>query len=145
MKKLLLDENVAIKIKGELIQLGYDVFHINDDKKGIPDEEVFKKALDEQRILITGDDDFKSSQFKYKTAIIWITPKSRFSEGIVEKIDWIIQNIKKYNIDINKAFISIRSDKFHIEYKKKNGIFSKIAEKEIEFTKIKKKRKSKKN
>lgn len=145
MKKLLLDENVAIKIKGELIQLGYDVFHINDDKKGIPDEEVFKKALEEQRILITGDDDFKSSKFKYKTAIIWITPKSRFCEGIVEKIDWIIENIEKYNIDINKAFISVRSDKFHIEYRKKNGIFSKTAEKEIEFTKIKKKRKSKKN
>ena len=142
MKKLLLDENVAIKIKRELIQLGYDVFHINDYKKGIPDDEVFQKALQEQRLLITGDDDFKSLKFKYKIAIIWITPKARFCEDIVEKINWIIENIEKYNIDINKAFISISIDKFHIEYKKQKGIFSKITEKEIEFAKIKKKQKT---
>lgn len=140
MKKILLDENVAIKIKGELIQLGYDVCHINDYKTGIPDEEVFDKALKEQRILITGDDDFKASKFKYNIAIIWITPKARLCKDISEKISWMIENINKYNIDLSKAFISVKSDKFHIQYKKKSGIFSKTLEKEIEFSKIKKKK-----
>ena len=140
MNKLLLDENVAIRIKGELIQLGYDVFHINDAEKGIPDEEVFNKALEEQRILITCDDDFKALKFKYKMAIIWVTPKVRFCEDVSERIDWIIKNIEKYNIDINKSFISIKSDKYCIQYRKKKGVLSRIAEKEIELSKIKKKK-----
>lgn len=145
MKSILLDENVAIKYKGELIELGYDVLHINDETKGIPDKEVFQKAKDEKRILITGDDDFKDKNFKYKTAIIWITPKARFQNDISNKIDWIISNINKYNIDINKAFISIRKDIFHIEYKNKDGVFAKLKERNIEFSKIKGKKKSKKN
>ena len=145
MEKILLDENVAIKYKGELIELGYDVIHINDEAKGIPDKEVFQKAKNENRILITGDDDFKDKNFKYNTAIIWITPKARFQNDISNKIDWIISNIDKHNIDINRAFISIRMDVFHIEYKTKDGVFAKIKEKDIEFSKMKKKKKSKKN
>lgn len=140
MSKILLDENVAIKYKCDLLNLGNDVVHINDEAKGIPDNEVFKKAITEGRILITGDDDFKDKNFKFKTAIIWITPKARFQSDIPKKIDWIISNIEKHNIDINKAFIAIRKDKFFIEYKNKDGMFAKKKEKEIEFSKIKTKK-----
>lgn len=143
MNKILLDENIAIKYKGELVELGYDVLHINDEVKGISDKEVFQKAIDEERILITGDDDFKAKNFKYNVAIIWITPKARFQNDISKKIDWIISNIDKHNIDIKKSFISIRTDKFHIEHKNKDGVFAKIKEKDIEFSKMSNKKKVK--
>lgn len=139
MRKLLLDENVAIKIKEGLLKKGYDVIHINDEEKGITDNEVFCKAKTEERILITGDDDFKANNFKYNIAIIWITPKARFEKNLVQKIDWIIKNIENYNIDINKAFVRIRVDKFFVEYKTKNGVLAKVKEREIEFTKLNKK------
>ena len=141
----MLDENVAIKIKEDLIKKGYDVIHINDDSKGITDKEVFNKVKNENRILITGDDDFKNKIFKYNVPIIWITPKARFEKDLIRKIDWIIKNISNYNIDINKAFISIRKDKYCVEYKTKNGVFAKIKEREIEFEKIKEKKTVKKN
>lgn len=145
MSKILLDENVAIKYKNDLLNLGNDVVHINDEAKGIPDKEVFQKAIAEDRILITGDDDFKDKNFKFRIAIVWITPKARFQSDIAEKIDWIISNIEKYNININKAFISIRKDKFLVEYRNKDGVFAKIKEKEIEFSKMKIKDKKTKN
>ena len=60
MTKILLDENVAFKIKEDLIKLGFeDVKHIDDFGKGLADEDVFNVAKDEERILISGDDDFK--------------------------------------------------------------------------------------
>lgn len=139
MKKILLDENVAIKIKEDLINLKYNVIHINDTGKGIPDEEVFEKAKKEERILVSGDDDFKANDFKYKIPIIWITPRARKQSDIANKVDWIIENINNYNINIEKAFISIRKDKIHISYKSKNGILAKVREREIEFDKMSKK------
>ena len=74
MIKLLLDENVAFKMKEDLIKLGFeDIKHINDFGKGLKDQEVFIIAKDENRILISGDDDFKKKEFKNKSGIIWMS------------------------------------------------------------------------
>ena len=136
MTKLLLDENVALKMKQDLIKLGFEnVKHINDFGKGLKDEYVFNIAKDENRILISGDDDFKKKEFKNKCGIIWMTPKARFDKDIVKKIVWILENIKNYNINIYSAFISIKRDQYYIYYKQ--GINKKLKEKEISFNKIK--------
>lgn len=136
--KLLLDENVANRIKEGLIKLGIkDVVHINEKAKGISDEEVFQLAQKEKRIIITGDDDFKEKNFKFQTTIIWLTPKARYENNICEKIKWILENAEKRRVKIEKAFITIRKDKYSIEYKKKDGIFGKIKKMDIDFDKIK--------
>lgn len=136
--KILLDENVANKIKEGLIKLGIeDVKHINDVGKGITDEEVFELAKAEDRILITGDDDFKSNSYKYKLPIIWITPKARVAENVCKLIKWILDNIGKYNINLKRAFIAIRRHEYFIEHKNKDGVFGKVKSKQISFEKIK--------
>lgn len=136
--KLLLDENVANKIKEGLMTLGIeDIKHINDIRKGITDAEVFEIAQKENRIIITGDDDFKGQQYKYKAPIMWITPKARFLNNVCPLIKWILENTKKYNINLNRAFITLKADKYFVEYKNKDGIFGKIKIKEISFEKTK--------
>ncbi len=136
--KLLLDENVASKIKEGLIELGIkEVKHINDIKSGISDEEVFEIAKKEERIIVTGDDDFKANHFKYKFPIIWVTEKARRNKDIPALIHWILENIDKYNINLKRAFITIRRDRYIIEYKNKDGVFGKIKIREISFDKIK--------
>lgn len=136
--KLLLDENVSNKIKDSLIKLGtYEIKHINDVGKGITDREVFELAQREKRILITGDDDFKDNNFKYKIPIIWITPKARVNNYISIQIDWILENIKNYNIIIERAFITIKPNEYCIEYKNKTGVFGKIQTRKIGFEKVK--------
>lgn len=136
MTKLLLDENVAFKMKEDLIKLGFeDVKHIDDFGKGLKDEEVFNVAKDENRILISGDDDFKKKEFKNNIGIIWMTPKARYDEDINKKIAWIVNNIDNYNIDLQSAFISIKKDEYYVYYKQ--GMKKKNKEKEIPFNKIK--------
>lgn len=136
--KLLLDENIANKIKEGLIKLEIeDVKHINDIGKGITDKQVFDLAKNEDRILLTGDDDFKDNDYKCKIPIIWITPKARKENNIPQLVKWIIDNIKKYNIELKRAFITIKKDGYIIEYKTKEGVFGKIKKKEIGFEKIK--------
>ena len=136
--KILLDENVANKVKEGLMKLGIeDVKHINDIGKGIPDEEVLKLAINEERIIITGDDDFKDKNFKYKIQIIWITPKARQNNNIPELIKWILESIDNYNIDINQSFISIRKGEYFIEYKNTRKVFTKVRSKVIDFKKTK--------
>lgn len=136
--KLLLDENVANKIKEGLIKLGNnEVKHINDIGKGITDNEVFELAKKEGCVLVTGDDDFKSNNFKYKIPIIWITPKARRNEQIHILISWIVDNIKNYNINLEKSFITIKKEGYSIEYKNKDGVFGKIKTRDIDFDKIK--------
>lgn len=134
--KILLDENVLIKIKKDLIKIGYnDVKHINDIEKGLTDDEVYQLAIDEGRIIISGDNDFKKEKFKYNCGIIFCTRKAIFQKDIVNKIDWIIKNIGNYNIDINKAIIYINLEQYIISYKK--GMKKEIREKKLEFKKLK--------
>lgn len=136
--KLLLDENVASKIKEGLIELGInDVKHINDISKGIPDYKVFELAKSEARIIITGDDDFKANEFKYEIPIIWITPKARKNKNIPIAIKWILENVERYNINLKRAFIAIRKEEYFIEYRNKDGVFGKIKNRQISFRKIK--------
>lgn len=136
--KILCDENIANKIKEGLIELGIqDVKHINDIGKGIPDKEVYKIAEEEKRILITGDDDFKDKDYKYKIPIIWITPRARMSNNVPLLVEWILNHIQNYKINIEKSFITIRKEQYVIEYRTKDGIFGKVKTREIEFSKIK--------
>ena len=144
--KLLLDENVPNRIKEGLTVLGFkDIVHINDIAKGIPDNEVFELAKKEERIIITGDDDFKANNFKYSIPIVWITPKARCEKNICNRINLILNDVERRGVKISKAFISIRKDKYLVEYKNKDGVFGKIKKIEISFDSIKtKKEKSKK-
>ena len=140
--KLLLDENIANKIKERLIELGLeDIKHINEIKKGLTDQEVFELAKKEDRIIITGDDDFKTNKFKYRIPMIWITPKARYEDDICNKIKWILENAEKHSVNMKNAFVCIRKDMYFIEYKNKDGVFGKIKELEIKFEKIQKKNK----
>lgn len=136
MINLLLDENVALKIKNGLLKKGYlDIVHINDIGKGLKDEEVFTLAKEQNRILISGDDDFKNEKFKYSCGIIWITPKVRLDTQVtVEKIDWILRHIDNYNINTSECFITIKKPSYVIAYKK--GMKKQVVEKEIFCDKI---------
>jgi predicted nuclease of predicted toxin-antitoxin system len=137
MIKLLIDENVASKVKEGLISRGYlDTKHINDIKKGITDDEVFNIAKAEGRVLISGDYDFKDNNFKYKCGIIWITPKEKmYVEDSISKICWIMEHIDNYSIKMDEAFIEIRRNSYSISYKR--GMEKQIKEKEIDYSKIK--------
>ena len=58
--KFLLDENIPVSFKKKLIENGYDVEHINDNKKGVKDKNVFEYAVKNKKCIITYDCDFNN-------------------------------------------------------------------------------------
>jgi len=47
-----------------LRQEGHEVFSVYDDARGISDDEVMRKAVDETRIIVTNDKDFGERVFR---------------------------------------------------------------------------------
>lgn len=134
--KILLDENVAISLKDELIKCGFvDVIHINDVRKGMKDSEVYELAKREKRLIISGDNHFKRSEFKFKCGVIFLTPRARGLEDLPTKIKWIVDNISNYNIDVFSSSISLTYQEYNIFYEK--GMKHERKNKEIPYTKIK--------
>ena len=56
--KLLLDENIGLRVYEELKKRGFDVQTIILEKRGMPDKEVIEKALERNKVIITMDKDF---------------------------------------------------------------------------------------
>ena len=114
--KILLDENVPVSIKQELIEMGYqDVITIGDVCKGISDEEVIELAKQQGRLLITQDSDFKKL-------------KSMNEHGILQFSSNIMESTKAINLGIEKAlqlknspkrmFIRVSNKECYCEYPK---------------------------
>ncbi len=56
--RLLLDENIGLKVFNELKGLGYHVQSILVERRGAPDEEVIRKSISRNKIIVTMDKDF---------------------------------------------------------------------------------------
>jgi predicted nuclease of predicted toxin-antitoxin system len=52
------DENIDKPIVGKLRNRGFSVLYVEEDMKGVSDEKVIDKAVDEELVLITFDRDF---------------------------------------------------------------------------------------
>jgi predicted nuclease of predicted toxin-antitoxin system len=56
--KLLLDENIGLRVYEELKRRGYEVQTVIEELCGASDEEVLRIALDRDKIVVTMDKDF---------------------------------------------------------------------------------------
>lgn len=120
--KFLLDENVPNKYKLELETNGFkDIKRINDFGKGLPDNQVYKISLEEERILITIDKDFYAYKKEENSGVISLSGKL---ETPIEKVVQVmkqIQNDQRFSFENYKnVFIRITNQNFVVIYKKKN-------------------------
>ncbi len=56
--KLLLDENIGLRVFDELKRRGYHVQSVLVEKRGASDEEVVREAISHDKIIVTMDKDF---------------------------------------------------------------------------------------
>jgi len=56
--KVLLDENIGLKVYYELRNRGYYVQSVLMERRGIPDEEIIKIAIEHDKVIVTMDKDF---------------------------------------------------------------------------------------
>jgi len=56
--KLLLDENIGLRVYEELRRRGYEVQTVVEGLRGVSDEEVLRMAVNHDKIVVTMDKDF---------------------------------------------------------------------------------------
>lgn len=103
--KFLVDECVGPTVAHWLKQNGYDAISIYDDLPGISDDLVLKKALLENRILITSDKDFGELIFKNRVQHCGILLLRLFNEKPSNKIDVLNRILADYATEICNNFI----------------------------------------
>jgi predicted nuclease of predicted toxin-antitoxin system len=67
--QFLANENVPLKSVYLLREAGHDVAAIIEDSPGVKDEEVLKRAAEEQRIILTFDRDYGELIYKRKLTV----------------------------------------------------------------------------
>lgn len=92
--KLLADENIDRPIVEKLRDSGIDVSYVDEKSKGISDNEVLNIAEEEDRILITFDDDFSDVE---EGGVIRLTSPDR-SDVVVKAILDIVESLSAEDI-----------------------------------------------
>ena len=62
--RFLVDECTGPVVASWLKDQNHEVFSVYDEARGLDDDEVIQKALDEERILITNDKDFGEKVYR---------------------------------------------------------------------------------
>lgn len=92
--KLLADENIDRPIVEKLRDSGIDVLYVDEKSKGISDNEVLNIAEDEDRILITFDDDFSDVE---EGGVIRLTSPGRYDVVVKAVLD-IVESLSAEDI-----------------------------------------------
>ena len=105
--KFLVDECVGLSVANWLRQNNYDAISIYDDITGINDDLVLKKALQENRILITCDKDFGEMIFKNKKQHCGVLFLRLFNEKPSNKINVLKSILKNHSTDLLGNFVVV--------------------------------------
>ena len=94
--KFLVDECTGIAVSEKLKQMNFDSVSVIECMKGAEDEEIIKRAVEEDRILITNDKGFgRLASFYQPPGIILLRLKDESMENKVKMVTFIINSHSK--------------------------------------------------
>ncbi|RJP35492.1 MAG: hypothetical protein C4527_00080 [Candidatus Omnitrophota bacterium] len=103
--RFLVDECTGPTVSEWLRNLGHDVFSVFDEARGMDDEVIIKKALDENWILITNDKDFGEKVYRdgrlHKGVVLLRLEDERSSS----KIQVLSRLLQEYQERLPDAFV----------------------------------------
>jgi predicted nuclease of predicted toxin-antitoxin system len=105
--RFLVDECVGPAVAHWLRELGHDVVSIYEIARGITDTEVFRRALEENRILITLDKDFGEKINREKHSHKGVILLRLNDERAPNKIDVLQRLIVQYSDRLQDNFIVV--------------------------------------
>ena len=105
--KFTVDECTGPAVAEFLRGLGYDVFSVYEDDRGISDEEILKRSLAEDRIIITNDKDFGEMIFKGRQKHSGIIFLRLTDERFSNKISVIRRLLQKKDSINFKKFLTV--------------------------------------
>ncbi len=109
--KFLVDNALSPIIAKGLSQLGYDAIHVGDyNLQNASDQDIFVRAGDEDRIIISADTDFGtilSFQMTNKPSLILFRRSSRNPES---QLSFLIANLPNLRKDLEQGCIVVLED-----------------------------------
>ena len=103
--KFLVDECTGPAVARCLRDHGHDVFSIYEEARGLDDESILKKAVEEQRIVVTNDTDFGKLVFhetQVHTGVILLRLEDNRSAN---KIFVLQQLLSQYANQLEQHFV----------------------------------------
>jgi predicted nuclease of predicted toxin-antitoxin system len=112
--RFLVDECTGPAVALWLRQNHHDVFSVYDDARGIDDDEIIKKALEENWILITNDKDFGDKVFRdgrFHRGVILLRLEDERTQTKIQVLENLLQY---YSERLSESFVVV-TDK-HVRF-----------------------------
>lgn len=117
--RFLVDECTGSKVAAWLRGEGHEVFSVFDDARGISDDEILEKAVDENWILITNDKDFGEMVFRERRGHHGVVFMRVEDERAANKIEVLRQLLKTYAEKLPEEFAVVSETKVRFTLKTK--------------------------
>jgi predicted nuclease of predicted toxin-antitoxin system len=109
--RFLVDECTGSTVARWLRDQGYEVFSVYDEARGISDDDVLQKALNENWILITNDKDFGDKIFREGSlhrGIIFLRLDNERATNKINKLQLLLEN---YADRLPEQFVVVTENK----------------------------------
>jgi len=114
--RFLVDECAGPALAHWLRSLSHEVFSIYDDARGMPDEDILKKAFAESWILITCDKDFGEKVVRENLPHHGVILLRLKDERALSKIGAVKKLLDAYEPQIESAFVVV--NEFQVRFRK---------------------------
>jgi len=105
--RFLVDENTGVVVARWLRSQEHEVFSVYEEARGIDDDEIFRKAFDENWILITSDKDFGEKVYREQRSHRGIILFRLENEGSANKIDALQGLLENYAEQLPDNFVVV--------------------------------------
>jgi predicted nuclease of predicted toxin-antitoxin system len=103
--RFLVDENAGVTVANWLRTQEHEVFSVYEEARGIDDDEIIKKAFDENWILITSDKDFGEKVYREQKPHRGVVLLRLGNERSTNKIDVLRRLLDGYSEQLTDSFI----------------------------------------
>lgn len=106
--KFFVDNNLSPKLSKKLNEEGFDSIHAKDiNFQKASDEDIFRRASEEERIIVSADTDFGFILSRWNKSLPSIVLFRHFSTVPELQFQYIITTIEKFKDDLNKGSLII--------------------------------------
>ncbi len=105
--RFLVDECTGPAVARWLEEREHEVFSVFDEAPGIPDDEVLRKAANEQRVLVTNDKDFGEKVYRQRRSHHGVILLRLDDERSQNKIAVLQELLEKYKGELPGQFVVV--------------------------------------
>jgi predicted nuclease of predicted toxin-antitoxin system len=109
--RFLVDECTGPKVAQWLREMKHEVFSVYEEARGMDDDDIIKKAFEENWILITNDKDFGEKVFRERHPHKGIVFLRLEDERFNVKIETIRRLLRNYSDHLSNKFVVVTENK----------------------------------